>query len=227
MGKELDLSKYKVMIAIPCMRSIPTEFFGAIINLNNNGNTVLAIEANSLVYWARNQLTIKAMKDFKCDYILWLDSDMTFEPDLLIKLLTDAVENDLDFVTGLCFTRVMPTKPTICKKILWGQDSEGNTQGGAETYVDYPKDQLFEIAGAGLACALVKVSAIDDVGIKCKMSPFQPLPQLSEDYSFCFRLQQLGYKMWCDSRVKVGHVGSMIYNENVWLEQEKKNEASR
>ena len=162
----------------------------------------------------------KTSEEKKIDYILWLDSDMVFEPDLLIRLLTDAVENDLDFVTGLCFSRVLPTKPTICKTVLWGQDKEGNTQGGAEIYMDYPKDQLFEIEGAGLACALVKLSVIDEIGMKCKMSPFQPLPQLSEDYSFCFRMKQLGHKMWCDSRVKVGHVGDFVFDEKLFLKQE-------
>ena len=216
-----ELSDYRVMIAIPCLNTVNTAFFNSVMHMQNNGNTCLTIESNSLIYDARNNLTVKAM-DAKADYILWIDSDMVFEPDLLVRLLEDALENDADFVTALCFKRVFPTAPTIGKTLYWNQDKMGRVVSGAELYSDYPKDQLFEIACSGLACTLIKVSAIAEAAGACQMSPFQPLPGLSEDYSLCFRLKQIGKKMYCDSRIKVGHIGTLIFNEDTWLEQEAK-----
>lgn len=216
-----QLSDYRVMIAIPCINTVNTSLFNSVMHLKNNGNTCLAIETNSLVYNARNNLTIKAM-DVNADYVLWIDSDMVFEQDTLIRLLTDALENDADFVTALYFKRILPTQPVIGKSLYWSQDKMGEVDSRADLYTDYPKDQVFEVECAGLGCALVKVSAIAEAAGACRMSPFQPLPGLSEDFSFCFRLKQIGKKMYCDSRVKVGHIGTMIFNEDTWLEQEKK-----
>lgn len=218
--KEGKLSDVKVLIAIPCTSMVSTDFLDSIMKLNNNGNALLAIENNSLVYSARNHLTMKAL-DAKADYIFWIDSDMVFDKDTLNNLLIDALENDLEFVTGLCFKRMLPTSPTIGKTLVWEQKPDGSIDSGAEVYEDYPKDQLFEIACSGLACALVKVSAIMEVAGLRKMSPFQPLPGLSEDYSFCFGMKALGKKMWCDSRVKIGHVGRTIFTEDVWLRQKE------
>ena len=51
------------------------------------------------------------------------------------------------------------------------------------------------------------------------MSPFTPMPGLGEDYSFCWRVKQIGKKMWCDSSVKLGHVGQHIFTEEDYLQQ--------
>lgn len=217
-----DLSKFKVLIAVPCQRTVCTEFFISMMHLANNGNTVMAMECNSLVYDARNNLTLKAIDEVHADYIMWIDSDMTFEEDSMLTLLKDAVDNDLSYVTGLTFRRQFPTAPTIAKQLLWFQEPDTSIiHGAAEIYKDYPKDTLFEIAGSGLAFTLVKVSAIAETAAAYKMSPYEPLPNLSEDYSFCYRLKSRGVKMYCDSRVKIGHVGNVIFNEETWLKQQR------
>ena len=66
---------------------------------------------------------------------------------------------------------------------------------------------------------------IKDVAEKFKLAPFDPLPFLGEDYFFCWKAKQLGYKLWCDSRIKVGHVGEYVYDEEAWLAQEKAEKA--
>lgn len=218
-----NIKDYKVLIAIPCMRTICTEFFMSIICMKNNGNTIMSVAANSLVYDARNTLVKKAIEE-NCDYIWFVDSDMVFDPDAMNMLLQDAIDNDYQFVTGLCFRRTLPTSPTLAKTMVWYQDEKGIPHGAAETYKDYPRDQLFEIAGSGLACTIVKLSALGEAANRYKMSPFEPLPNLSEDYSFCFRLKDMGIKMYCDSRVKVGHVGNLIFNEETYLNQDEQGE---
>lgn len=211
----------KVLIAVPCMGSVSTDFFDSIIHLKNDGSNLLALESNSLVYNARAHLTMKAI-EVGAEWVMFIDSDMVFEPDVIERLLDTAIKYEADLVTGLCFKRKYPTSPTICKTVYWSQDPKtGELDGGAETYEDYPRDSVFMIEACGLACALVKMSAIQDCANACRMSPYQPLPGLSEDYSFCFRMKQLGKKMLCDSSVRVGHIGTMIFDEAVWLKQKE------
>ena len=40
-----------------------------------------------------------------------------------------------------------------------------------------------------------------------------------EDLSFCGRVQQVGGEMWCDSSIKMGHVGLGTITESVFLSQ--------
>ena len=40
---------------------------------------------------------------------------------------------------------------------------------------------------------------------------------LSEDWSFCERALNLGFKIWCDFEVKLGHIGPKIYTWDDWF----------
>ena len=139
----------------------------------------------------------------------------------LLKLMEDA-EQGMDYVCGLYFKRTLPTNPVIAKTITWERDSKtGVVNHGAELYLDYPKDQVFEIAGSGFGCVLTKTQLILDAAEQFAMSPFDPLPSLGEDYSFCWRVGMMGRKLYCDSRVKVGHVGTYVYGETTYLMQKE------
>ena len=80
-------------------------------------------------------------------------------------------------------------------------------------FPDYPKNALFKVAGSGLAFVLMNTSMIEAVNKKYGYM-FSPIVGMGEDLSFCFRAASLGYDMYCDSRVKVGHIGQVIYNES-------------
>ena len=215
------MSKPKVLIAVPMLHETKAEFVVSLLGLQTNTCDVqISMKIGSLVYNARNYLAMKAFTD-ECDYVFWLDSDMTFVPETLSMLLQDA-EQGMDYVTGLCFSRQLPTNPVIAKSITWERDEKsGIVTHDAELYKDYPRDQVFEIAGSGMACCLMKTSLLGDVAESFRLSPFYPMPLLGEDYSFCWRLGKLGVKMYCDSRVKCGHIGAFNFNEEVYLKQEQ------
>jgi len=207
----------KIMVAIPTLNTIPIEFFLSVIGIQipEDVQMEISVTANALIYESRNQFAMKALKQ-KYDYILWLDSDMTFKPDVLKRLLDDAEQNDLDFVCGLYFKRRLPTAPVIYKSVEWEQDPTLGVKHSSEVYTDYPKDSLFEIAAAGLGCCLTKTSVIEKCAEHYMLSPFEPMPFLGEDLAFCWKLRNLGVKLWCDSRVKCGHVGTYVFDEKVY-----------
>ena len=217
----------KILIAIPCQREVPTEFFLSMIGLQTVEQTEISVVANSLVYTARNALALKAI-DESFDYIFWIDSDMVFPRDTLVKLYECAEKNNLDYVSALMFTRAMPCEPIFYKQVLWEQDPKTGAviKHGAEKYFDYPRnDRPFEIGGSGMGCVLMKTSVVKEIAERFQCSPFEPMPFLGEDISFCWRLGRLGHRMYCDGRVKVGHVGSYVYKEETHLECEAKKNA--
>ncbi len=205
----------KILIAIPCMDEIDTAFVQSLMGLDIDGETRIRFLPGSLVYDSRNQLTEIARANGS-EYIFFLDSDMTFRGDVLKRLLADAEENNIDIVTGLCFTRKQPIRTAIFKKCEYSQDETGQLFPDAVNYMDYPKDSLFPVAACGMACCLIRMSCVDAV-LKNFGLPFSPAQGWGEDLSFCIRAREIGAKIYCDSRVKVGHIAKTVITEEVFL----------
>ena len=55
----------------------------------------------------------KAALDMGADYVLWLDSDMTFPADTLERMLATMQEKDLDILTGVYYRRRSPYTPVL------------------------------------------------------------------------------------------------------------------
>ena len=206
----------KVLIAIPCMDMIDTGFVQSLMGLELDAEVRIKFLPGSLVYDSRNQLT-EIARASECEYIFFIDSDMTFKGDVLKKLLEDAENEDLDIVTGLCFTRKPPIRTAIFKKCEYSVDKDGQLFPDAINYMDYPRDSLFPVAACGMACCLIKMSCVDDV-LKHYGLPFAPAQGWGEDLSFCIRARELGKKIYCDSRIKIGHIGKTVITEDVFLE---------
>lgn len=198
----------RTLIAIPCMDMMHTPFVISLTGLRVKGEIKFAYSASSLVYDSRNGLARRAIVE-KFDRVLWLDSDMQFEPDLFQKL-SDDLDEGRDFVSGLYFTRKPPYKPVIFKNAGYEHIGEG-VKPTAEAYYDYP-DGIFEVAAAGFGGVMMNVSLLREVEKNYGL-PFSPIMGFGEDISFCLRVQELGKKMWCDSSVKMGHVGQFVYDE--------------
>lgn len=207
-----------ILICVPAMNMVATEFFASFTGLRRVEGSHVLLTRDTLIYSARNSLALTAVeRGYR--YLMWIDSDMILPPDTLEKLYAEAEEKNLDAVSGLYFKRTSPTEPVILKKIDWRVNAEGTVEREAEPYLDYPKDALFEVEGAGTGCLLTRVDIYRKVMDRFGITPFQPLPQLGEDYSFAWRLKQLGIKMHCDSRIKLGHAGAWIYDEAMYLSQ--------
>lgn len=199
----------KTLILIPCMDYLEADFVDSLTHLRKVGEVDITFLKSSLVYDARNQGAQKAIEG-GYDYVLWIDSDMTFEPDLLERMLASI--GDKQFLTALCFSRRPPFKPCIYKDIHVEQEGLGLTPK-CETWYDYPRNQLTQIDGSGFACVLQKTEMLD---VMCSTYgiPFFPIAGLGEDLAFCYRAKQIDYKMWCDTSIKVGHIMRMSVDEN-------------
>lgn len=211
----------KVLIAIPCMDMIDTAFVQSLMVLELDAEVRIKFLPGSLVYDSRNQLT-EIARASECEYIFFLDSDMTFRGDVLRKLLEDAEENNIDIVTGLCFTRRQPIRTAIFSKCEYSIDQDGQLFPDAVNYMDYPKDALFPVAACGMACCLIRMSVVDNV-LKNYGLPFSPAQGWGEDLSFCIRARELGHSIYCDSRIKIGHIGKTVINEDVFLAERSRN----
>lgn len=211
----------KTLIGIPCMDKIDTLFAVSLMQMRRVGETHTDIKRGSLIYDARNEIAIDAITN-EADYVLWLDSDMKFDADLMERL-TEHMENGCDMVTGLYFKRTYPTEPVISRTLMPPELIDDTMVKRITVYDDYPQNALFPVQGCGFGAVMMKTELIRAVWDKFG-PPFHPYPWCGEDYAFCYRVNQLGRTIWCDSRIKLGHVGQAVYGEETWLNQKRKSE---
>ena len=196
----------KIMIAVPCMDQVPTPFCGALAKLQKTGECYLAMQMGSLIYTSRNTLATQAIQN-EVDYVFWLDSDMVFEPDTLIRMMDVLQKNDLDILTGLYFRRVQPYSPVLFNKL---EKKDEETFEWSE-FQEIP-NHMFEVGGCGFGCVLMKVDPFLDVQSRFG-NMFAPIGNTGEDLAFCWRARQCGFKIWCDPSIICGHVGYVISDE--------------
>ena len=159
----------------------------------------IAYQGATLVYVGRDKLANKAMNECYT-HMLWLDSDMIFTEDLL----DDLMYSGKPFVTGIAHGRRAPHVSCIFKEIWPRVDRY-------EGY-EYPS-QAFKIGGCGFACVLIETEIVRNVYNK-NGTAFFPMRELGEDLAFCKRATDMGYEIWAEPSVRLGHIGHItIYPE--------------
>lgn len=208
----------KIFIAVPSMDTVPALFCQSLALLQRAGDTVIGFEVGSLVYNARNNLARQAVKS-EADWVLWLDSDMVFGPDLLQRMLKVCTENDIDFLTALCFRRKPPYTPTLFDRL------EKIDKGASYTALMSVPEGRFQVGGCGFAGVLMSMDVLLSVMAKFNGRMFEPIDGFGEDVAFCWRARQCGYDIWCDSDIELGHVGNFVVTRSIFEayseEQEK------
>ena len=195
----------KLLLAIPCMDIVPVPFMESLIGLTRRLDRdkvcyEIGIESGTLVYMARDRLASKAVNN-GFTHVLWLDSDMVF---------SDAIVEDFQFcgksfVSGIAHGRRSPFISCLFKSLDLSALERWK-------YEDYPAD-TFRVAGCGMACVLMETKILNEVFLKFNTC-FMPLLSYGEDLSFCKRAVSLGYEIWAEPTVRLGHVGHLT----IWPE---------
>ena len=202
----------KILIGIPCFDMVHTGFMQSMLDLQKTPYTSYTVVKNSLVYEARNIIALNAI-EHGFDAVAWFDSDMRIPKDALLKMAAVMEKyDDIDFVSGLYFTRAEPIRPVAFKNIS-GKFENGKTDAVADWFYEYPDGGIVPVGAVGFGCCMTSTKLLkrvrDEVGL-----PFAPMPGLGEDLSFCWRVKQLNQSIWLDTGIKCGHLGQKEYNES-------------
>lgn len=166
-----------------------------------------------LTPYAREELAKRA-EDYGVDYLFMIDDDMISPYDLFEKLYQDNV----DIVAPLAFTRGYPHKPVLyaCED---GWDSVANKDYFINhTIMNYPKDKLVECDAVGFGAVLIKMDVIK----KMKGNRFMTTDGSGEDIYFCYQAKKHGFRVWMDTRIKLGHIGHPVVITEEYVEQVRK-----
>ena len=204
----------KILIGIPCFDMVHTGFMQSMLDLKKTPDTSYTVVKNSVVYEARNIIALNAI-DAGFDAVAWFDSDMRIPRDALLKMAVLMEEHDIDFVSGLYFTRADPIRPVAFKHISWAFENN-NVDAVADWFYEYPYNEIVPVEAVGFGCCMTSTKLLkrvrDEVGL-----PFAPMPGFGEDLSFCWRVKQLGVPILLDTGIKCGHLGQKECNEGDYI----------
>ena len=203
----------RTLIAVPAMDMLSTDFCRSCVGLQLSGEVQWTFSQGSLVYDGRNLLADTAVRE-GFDRVLWLDSDTAFDRHLF-RRLSEHLDQGREMVTGLYISRKRPLQPVIYKALRREELPTGGQAARADPYTDFEHDSLFPVAACGFGAVMMTTQLLQDVR-DAYGPPFFPALGFGEDLSFCLRAGWLGREIWCDSSIKVGHVGLAVYDEELW-----------
>ena len=155
---------------------------------------------------ARNELAQR----MRGDWLLMLDTDMVFDPDVCARLLHLMKVYDVEVLSGIYPYKTNPTIP-----VLSMVDKNGS---GSPIIAWDPDQELIEFGAAGAGCLLVRRTVFDRIASELFEKPFDRIGSRGEDFSFFARCKRLGISCWCAPRVRFGHldyVPRMVEKQNL------------
>jgi GT2 family glycosyltransferase len=191
--------KTTVVIGIPFHGDVDHEFISSILSINKpggNGAVVFAKTVRTLISPARNLLAQAAL-DYDSQFLLFVDSDMVFESQCLMRLMQRACDPNISIIGGLALKRNAPFEPCIM-----------NRKKGKWKYCQIPEvPGLYEVDAIGMAFTLIKTKVFKDL----KKPYFYPDKEgLREDLNFCWNAKKAGHRVFVDTTVQVGHLGERV-----------------
>lgn len=206
---------YKVVVGIPLMGGTPAASYHDRLmmfkylghkeeddyhkKVNPRYCFSLNVTGDILVQYARERFADSVL-EMDADYLLMIDDDMLAPPDLFYRL----VANDKDICGALAFTRNPDHKPVIYD-VIEGFDPVTKKDYYINKFaMNYPRDTLVECDAVGFGAVLIKRKVIEAM----KTPRFMGLTGCGEDITFCYKAKKLGFEVWMDTRVKLGHLGA-------------------
>lgn len=96
----------------------------------------------------RNKVVEDAL-EFKQDLLLFLDTDMSFQPEMIVRMIKVMEANKCDAVTGVYTWKKPPYLPQLFDKFSKRTNSFPIIQG-------FPMNRTFFVGGAGMGCIMIK-----------------------------------------------------------------------
>lgn len=187
------MQKLKICCGLPTNRLVKPKTVQSLLELIAHGGYEFKIIVSTRGYTTAengNYISAQVVKS-GCDYLFRVDDDMIYESNTLDRLLA----HNKDIIGGLYYTKYETQAPVI------------------EYLTDERPEGLFECGALGGGLTL----------IKCDV--FKKIPQPfygyiwndngsikeSNDWFFCHKARENGFKIWCDSTVTAKHSGLKEY----------------
>ena len=167
-----------------------TLFAASLVNLRTPVNTAISWAVGSDRIVGRNNIVRQAL-DQGSEWVLFLDDDHAFGPDLLLRLLA----HDQPIVASLYMGRARPFAP-----IAYGEKQDDGTYLPIQL-PGLPESGLLAVVAAGTGGMLIRSEIFRAVG-----EPWCEHGRASEDLIFCDKAREAGFPIYLDLATHLGHL---------------------
>lgn len=217
---KIDLSGLSVMIGMPAGRDLPGLTVKSLMGTQSLCRDVQVpfsfgmVIGSAVVQWARDEV-IDLFLQSTATRLFWIDSDMVWEPEQFMRLLALSQYRDV-----IC--AAYPAKkdqPTFY--VNWDADA-GLEQG------DYG---LMKINGLGLGFTVMSRAVVEQLAAKAeriiddvtgrdmaavfRIGRTDEGKRQGEDMAFFSDIRALGYDVFMDPTVDLGHIGQKQYTGSI------------
>ncbi len=212
---QFDLKGLSLFVGIPTSRDIDPRTVGAMLetqaDLMRRGVPVEfgILCGNSRVAVARTKVAWNFLAS-DCNRILWLDSDQLFKPLDVLRLL--CLSTELDIVGAVYPCKHEPIELRYATR---------------QEFMPTERWGLIRVDGMGLGFTMVRREVMqcfadnaplvkfDDVAGRMPMIFRDRINEKSEDVGedigFFNDCKKLGYEVWVDPAMSIGHIGTKVY----------------
>jgi hypothetical protein len=198
----------KLAILVPTRDTVHSQFAYCLTQLIKTTSevgidTYLFFDSSTILLNQREKL-IENAKDIKCDYVLWLDSDMMFPSTTALRLLA----HNKDIVACNYLKRSKPLK-TVAYTDLTNWDSWLPLE---------PKDDLVKVEGVGMGCMLMKTEIFDSLQKPYFEFTYKGDTQdwYGEDFMLLTKLRLNSFNVYIDTilSMDIKHLGIYAFGNN-------------
>jgi hypothetical protein len=193
--------KTSVTIVVPTRDLVHSHFAYSLSQLvkttvEHGVDTFTFFDSSTILLNQRENL-IEMAKESNSEYVLWLDSDMTFPPTTILRLL----EHNKDIVGCNYMKRTLPLK-TVAYTDVNNWDSWVKME---------PKNNLIEVEAIGLGCILMRVNVFEKLPKPYFEFKYRKDTQdwYGEDFILMEKLRTNGFKIYVDTilSMEIKHLG--------------------
>jgi cellulose synthase/poly-beta-1,6-N-acetylglucosamine synthase-like glycosyltransferase len=207
-----------IFLATPTTRNFSYQYVSSLHATRIHGGLQWQPVVGQAIDNGRNIIVRNFLKS-NCDYLLMHDSDATWHPDAIQRL----VDRNLPMVSAVIFMRRLPTVPSVGHRVSHGPQGELMYSFAAsvnrildimereklpedfrnELVLDKHPDDLQEIDGCGAHFMLIRRDVLEAVRgpwFECTTA------SAGEDFDFCRKVKAAGFPIYCDFSVFTGHV---------------------
>lgn len=211
------MSDFSVTVAVCAHREIQAQTYEnlrALEACQNPKVTVRLIDGDALVSRSRSRAASHFLKTTTDELLMFIDDDIVISTLDATKLMWEAYKLDLPIV-GAAYVTKSKKNPGFAVRPLEGGKLQFGTAG-----------QIYEVRSISTGCMIIKREVLnkfinENIAPLCKHgeAAYHPFFQhqkmiidgqwedVSEDWYFCEKARKLGFGVWCDTTIKLGHIG--------------------
>lgn len=161
---------------------------------------ILSTESGPYLAFSRNLIADRFMNNSEADWLLFLDSDMEFGPDIFSRLVKHADQKTIVGGLYMSFNRHNRDSAPMMSDMNLGLIRQ------------WKKGELLEVGACATGAMLIHRKVFE--AVPKPWFGYENDPPRGEDFFFCVKARQHGIRVVVDTSTVLGHCKSVIIGEN-------------